>query len=70
MIDISIERRKLAYAEIASRFESQTQMALSFGVSPAAITKWKRLGVPQSQVPFLMLKYPRLKAWEGLPRGV
>ena len=70
MINLSVDRRRLAFSEIVALFESQRQMAAHFGISPAAITKWKRDGVPQHQVPYLMLKYPRLKAWDGLPRGV
>lgn len=64
------ERRKQAYTELASMFKSGTEMAAHFGVSLPAISRWKRNGVPASRVPYFMLRYPRLKAWEGLPRGV
>ena len=63
-------RRKLAYEELAKRFETMTAMAESFGVTVPAIAKWKRYGVPASRVPYFMLKYPKMEAWKGLPRGV
>lgn len=68
-IDIE-ERRKQAFEEIAKNFDSLTQMANYFGVTAAAIHKWKLYGIPESRVPYFMLKYPKLEAWKGLPRGV
>jgi hypothetical protein len=62
--------RKIAYNELLEIFPSQRAMALHFGVSDAAIAKWKTEGVPKSRIPYLMLKYPTFKAWKGLPRGV
>lgn len=67
-IDMS-ERRKKAFTELSNQFETLTAMGVTFGISPSAITKWKRQGVPQARVPYLMLKYPKLEAWKGLPRA-
>lgn len=64
------DRRKLAFAELSRDFKSLTEMAMAFGVSVPAVSKWKRYGIPESRVPYFMLKYPRLEAWKGLPRGV
>lgn len=63
-------RRKQAFSELVSLFGSLTNMAAAFGVSVPAISKWKRGGVPLSRVPYFMLKYPKLEAWKGLPRGM
>lgn len=63
-------RRKQAFEELSKRFSSLSEMAAYFGVTVPAICKWKRLGIPQSRVPYFMLKYPKLEAWKGLPRGV
>lgn len=62
------ERRKKAFAELSAGFESLSAMAKAFGVSSPAITKWKHNGIPLCRVPFLMLKYPKLEAWKGLPK--
>ena len=61
-------RRKQAFSELSKQFDSLTAMATAFGISCPAITKWKKQGVPQVRVPYLMLKYPKLEAWKGLPR--
>lgn len=63
-------RRKKAFEEIAKQFATLTEMAAYFGVSSPAISRWKRSGIPKSRVPYFMLKYPKLEAWKGLPRGV
>lgn len=63
-------RRRMAFEELAKRFTSLSEMAAYFGVSCPAISKWKRLGIPVGRVPYFMLKYPKLEAWKGLPRGV
>lgn len=63
-------RRKQAFTELMAIFGSLTKMAAAFGISVPAISKWKRGGVPSIRVPYLMLKYPKLEAWKGLPRGV
>lgn len=65
-----IERRKLAFKELEKQFTTLTEMASYFGVSVPAIIKWKKFGVPEIRVPYLMLRYPKFKAWKGLPRGV
>ncbi len=62
--------RKQAFEELASQFKSLTDMAKFFGVSSPAIAKWKKNGVPLARVPYLMLRYPKLKAWDGLPKRV
>lgn len=63
-------RRKKAFEELEKQFSSLTEMAAYFGVTSPAISRWKRSGVPKSRVPYFMLKYPKLEAWKGLPRGV
>ncbi len=63
-------RRKLAFDELSKKYDTLTAMAAAFGISVPAIVKWKRGGVPASRVPYFMLKYPKLEAWKGLPRGV
>ncbi len=63
-------RRKMAFAELSQKYDTLTAMAAAFGISVPAISKWKRGGVPSSRVPYFMLKYPKLEAWKGLPRGV
>lgn len=62
--------RKLAFDELAGQFKNLAEMAKHFGVSSPAIAKWKKSGVPLARVPYLMLRYPKLKAWEGLPKRV
>lgn len=63
-------RRKKAFEELEKQFSSLSEMAAYFGVTSPAISRWKRSGVPKSRVPYFMLKYPKLEAWKGLPRGV
>ena len=63
------ERRKAAFNEIASKIDSLSAMADYFGVTPPAIARWKREGIPEARVPYFMLRYPKLDAWKGLPRG-
>lgn len=63
-------RRKKAFEELEKQFSSLSEMAAYFGVTSPAISRWKRSGIPKSRVPYFMLKYPKLEAWKGLPRGV
>lgn len=63
-------RRKKAFEELEKQFSTLSEMAAYFGVTSPAISRWKRSGVPKSRVPYFMLKYPKLEAWKGLPRGV
>lgn len=72
MIEIArmTARRKKAFEEIEKQFATLTEMAAYFGVTSPAISRWKRSGIPKSRVPYFMLKYPKLEAWKGLPRGV
>lgn len=63
-------RRKKAFEELEMQFATLTEMAAYFGVTSPAISRWKRSGVPKSRVPYFMLRYPKLEAWKGLPRGV
>ncbi len=63
-------RRKKAFEEIEKKFATLNAMAAYFGVTSPAISRWKRSGIPKSRVPYFMLKYPKLEAWKGLPRGV
>nr|DAK90267.1 MAG TPA: excisionase [Caudoviricetes sp.]DAZ24375.1 MAG TPA: excisionase [Caudoviricetes sp.] len=63
------ERRKLAFREIREEFNSLTEMSRAFGVSLPAVWKWKKFGIPESRLPYFRLKYPKLQAWKGLPRG-
>lgn len=63
-------RRKKAFEELEKQFSSLSEMAAYFGVTSPAISRWKRSGVPKSRVPYFMLRYPKLEAWKGLPRGV
>ena len=62
--------RKKAFDELVSHFDSLAEMARFFGITPPAISRWKRDGVPMARVPYLMLRFPKLKAWKGLPHGV
>lgn len=62
------ERRKCAFDEISGQFKTLSAMAKYFGVSGAAITKWKKDGIPPTRVPYFRLCYPNLEAWKGLPR--
>lgn len=62
--------RKKAFVELSQSFPSLAAMARHFGVSAPAMSKWKKFGVPLARVPYLMLRYPKLKAWEGLPKRV
>lgn len=64
------ERRKKAFEELERNFSTLSEMAAYFGVTSPAISRWKRSGIPKSRVPYFMLKYPKLEAWKGLPRGV
>lgn len=63
-------RRKKAFEELEKQFSTLSEMAAYFGVTSPAISRWKRSGVPKSRVPYFMLRYPKLEAWKGLPRGV
>ena len=63
-------RRKKAFEELEKQFSSLSEMAAYFGVTSPAISRWKRSGIPKSRVPYFMLRYPKLEAWKGLPRGV
>lgn len=63
-------RRKKAFEELEKKFSTLSEMAAYFGVTSPAISRWKRSGIPKSRVPYFMLKYPKLEAWKGLPRGV
>lgn len=63
-------RRKKAFEELEKQFSSLSEMTAYFGVTSPAISRWKRSGVPKSRVPYFMLRYPKLEAWKGLPRGV
>lgn len=63
-------RRKKAFEELEKQFATLSEMAAYFGVTSPAISRWKRSGIPKSRVPYFMLKYPKLEAWKGLPRGV
>lgn len=63
-------RRKKAFEELEKKFATLSEMAAYFGVTSPAISRWKRSGIPKSRVPYFMLKYPKLEAWKGLPRGV
>lgn len=63
-------RRKKAFEELEKQFSTLSEMAAYFGVTSPAISRWKRSGIPKSRVPYFMLKYPKLEAWKGLPRGV
>ena len=62
------ERRKKAFDEISKQFETLSAMANCYGVTSAAITKWKNNGIPLSRVPYFQLRYPKLEAWKGMPR--
>lgn len=64
------ERRKKAFEELEKQFATLSEMAAYFGVTSPAISRWKRSGIPKSRVPYFMLRYPKLEAWKGLPRGV
>ena len=63
-------RRKKAFEELEKKFSTLSEMAAYFGVTSPAISRWKRSGIPKSRVPYFMVKYPKLEAWKGLPRGV
>ena len=63
-------RRKKAFEELEKKFATLSEMAAYFGVTSPAISRWKRSGIPKSRVPYFMLRYPKLEAWKGLPRGV
>lgn len=62
-------RRKKAFEELEKKFATLSEMAAYFGVTSPAISRWKRSGIPKSRVPYFMLRYPKLEAWEGLPEG-
>lgn len=61
--------RKKVFEELMRQFQTQMEMAHFFGVSYPAITKWKMTGIPNSLIPYLKLKYPKLQAWEDF-KGV
>lgn len=67
-----IEIRRQAYDEIVNQYGDkdapawgrQIALARELGLSPAAITKWKQIGVASSRIPYFMLRFPHLQVWK------
>ncbi|WP_304625549.1 hypothetical protein [uncultured Parasutterella sp.] len=57
--------RKEVFYELLALYGSRINIARQFGVSPAAITRWGRDGVPKVRLPLFKLAFPQLKAWDN-----
>lgn len=58
------EINKAVFDDLLREFGSQSNLARKYGISPAAITKWKRKGVPSVRMPYFELAFPKFEAWK------
>lgn len=62
-----MSEEKKIFKELLREFGSQTKIAHEFGLSNAAITKWKKNGIPKVRMPYFRLAYPNFKVWKEIP---
>lgn len=67
-----VEIRRKAYEQIIAQYGNkdapvwgrQIALARELGLSPAAVTKWKQIGIASSRIPYFMLRFPNLPVWD------
>lgn len=46
--------------KLIEKLGGTTAVAKIFGISPAAVSKWKRQGIPAGRMMYLEVKYPKI----------
>lgn len=46
--------------KLIDKLGGTTAVANIFGISPAAVSKWKKQGIPTGRMMYLELKYPKI----------
>ncbi len=69
IFNLSKEMKRIeqqVFDELMKEFKKKTVIASTFGLSPSAITKWSKKGVPKVRIPYFRLAFPHFKAWKNL----